>query len=105
MGRSWAGGRGSTLHLTRIFNPKGIVSSSPGLRGTSYPGKSRERLSNPERVVAGAPHNVRARNATTLSGLERAAICRPRVARSSQPLGFVAESLWDSSWDADSKYP
>src|SRR6266478_8220650 len=27
----------SPLHLTRIFNPKGIEPSSPGLRGTSYP--------------------------------------------------------------------
>src|SRR5438874_13645789 len=24
--------------VTRVFNPKGIASSSPGLRGTSYPG-------------------------------------------------------------------
>src|SRR5205085_9317595 len=28
----------SSLLLTRIFNPKGIASTSPGLRGTSYPG-------------------------------------------------------------------
>src|SRR5207248_5465698 len=26
------------LHLKRISNPNGIASSSPGLRGTSYPG-------------------------------------------------------------------
>src|SRR5438034_1021738 len=28
----------AALYLTRNFNPKGIVSASPGLRGTSYPG-------------------------------------------------------------------
>ena len=30
--------RPSLLHLKWIFNPEGIESSSPGLRGTSYPG-------------------------------------------------------------------
>src|SRR5213596_2652912 len=28
----------AALYLMRNFNPKGIVSASPGLRGTSYPG-------------------------------------------------------------------
>src|SRR6266446_2938823 len=33
-------------------NPEGIVSSSPGLRGTSYPGKSCKPRLNPNGVVA-----------------------------------------------------
>src|SRR6185295_251758 len=39
--------------------------------------------------------------AATLSGLLAIRERFPRVARSSQPLGFVAESLWDS----DSEFP
>jgi len=35
-----------------IFNPKGIVSISPGLRGTSYRGDESQKSYNPERVVA-----------------------------------------------------
>src|SRR5690349_6570422 len=31
-------------------NPNGIVSSSPGLRGTSYPGGDCKKVTNPERV-------------------------------------------------------
>jgi hypothetical protein len=34
-------------------NPEGIVSSSPGLRGTSYPGKTVPGTANPNGVVAG----------------------------------------------------
>ena len=37
---SRAGVRPSSLHLTRILNPEGIVFSSPGSRGTSYPYRS-----------------------------------------------------------------
>lgn len=44
MQQSW-----QALHA---FNPKGIVSSSPGLRGTSYPGAAREQILNPEGVLA-----------------------------------------------------
>jgi hypothetical protein len=33
-------------------NPEGIVTISPGLRGTSYPGKHRANRINPERVTA-----------------------------------------------------
>ena len=33
--------------------PKGIASSSPGLRGTSYPGKGRKTFSNPIGVASG----------------------------------------------------
>src|SRR5205085_11684768 len=32
------GVRPSSLHLTHVFNPKGIAPQSPGLRAASYPG-------------------------------------------------------------------
>ncbi len=48
-------------------NPKGIVSSSPGLRGTSYPGNAVRRTINPNGVAA--------------PSVER----KPKVARASQP--------------------
>ena len=35
-------------------NPEGIVSFSPGLRGTSYPGKTCKKKRNPEGVAAKA---------------------------------------------------
>jgi hypothetical protein len=34
-----------------IYNPKGIASSSPGLRGTSYPGLINESWANPNGVA------------------------------------------------------
>jgi Predicted membrane-bound metal-dependent hydrolase (DUF457). len=37
-----------------IANPKGIASSSPGLRGTSYPGIPASNVYNPERVASSA---------------------------------------------------
>jgi len=33
-------------------NPNGILQQSPGLRGTSYPGKARPIENNPARVAA-----------------------------------------------------
>jgi dihydrofolate synthase / folylpolyglutamate synthase len=38
-----------------INNPEGIASSSPGLRGTSYPGFEAPGLHNPERVASTLP--------------------------------------------------
>src|SRR2546421_9687051 len=35
-----------------LGNPNGILSQSPGLRGTSYPGKTSEENHNPNGVVA-----------------------------------------------------
>jgi len=47
-------------------NPKGIVSFSPGLRGTSYPGKTTAMRINPKGVVARPhrkqPHNLKSQN-------------------------------------------
>jgi len=34
------------------MNPKGIPAQSPGLRGTSYPGKSGQKANNPNGVAA-----------------------------------------------------
>jgi len=39
-------------YVFRPSNPKGIASSSPGLRGTSYPGAGGPLNLNPERVLS-----------------------------------------------------
>ena len=44
------GVRRPLLHSAGNFNPKGIVSFSPGLRGTSYPGFIVKNKSNPNGV-------------------------------------------------------
>src|SRR5467141_2556036 len=85
------------LHLTRIFNPEEIASSSPGLRGTSYPGKWSQRAANPERVAA-LP--------CCMLSLEKLGHNPFRVESSPRlntqgssflaTLGFGPESLWDS---------
>src|SRR6266567_2025056 len=75
-------------------NPKGILQQSPGLRGTSYPGIRREIDDNPERVVAhgnGSATRPQPRwGCGTLATFTQAS-------SSLATLGFVAESLWDSS--------
>jgi len=43
---------GSYRALLPSENPNGIPSQSPGLRGTSYPGKTSEENHNPNGVVA-----------------------------------------------------
>src|SRR2546427_145087 len=75
----------SSLHLTSTSNPEGIVSSSPGLRGTSYPGKSSRDMPTLKGLRRRfAVQNNETRPAT-LSGLSPRDDCQPRVARSSQP--------------------
>ena len=91
--KSGFGLRPSLLHLTRIFNPNGIVSISPGLRGTSYPGWADGKPANPNGV---APHvHLTSHNPVGVEfSFTRGS---PRVAHSSQPLlGLTMESLWDS---------
>jgi len=64
-------------------NPKGIVSSSPGLRGTSYPGCEGKMITTLKGLCQ-RPHA----NDTTLSGLEiilRVYPAQPRKS-SGQPL-------------------
>jgi hypothetical protein len=96
-----------------ICNPKGIVSSSPGLRATSYPGKIKPK---PYPTLKGLRQRTIAihRNepeATTLSGLKRPsvypqgslALLRQKHYGAQATLGWRAESLWDSSPPAGSK--
>ena len=71
--------RTARLKKRRFFNPKGIVPSSPGLRGTSYPGSRPDGFSTP----TGLRH-------VPTSGSHPRWGCWPsarfpRVARASQP--------------------
>ncbi len=63
-------------------NPNGIPSSSPGLRGTSYPGFTVKRNPNPNGVVSS---RAESQMAATPLGLMKTLIRVPRVARASQP--------------------
>ena len=65
--------------LARPCNPEGIVSFSPGLRGTSYPGSEAEWISTP----TGLRHACRAEPQPRWGCLPSATF--PKVARSSQP--------------------
>ena len=69
--------RGKTQRFLCTFNPKGIVSSSPGLRGTSYPGWLSRSLNNP-------------------FGVDYSIIFVSQGSSFLATLGFVAESRWDS---------
>ncbi len=72
-------------------NPKGIVSSSPGLRGTSYPGFSAKNDFNPNGVAS-----LLHRPAATPLGLGAAG----EISQGSSclaTLGFEPESPWDSA--------
>ena len=73
--------RWQSLHLARIFNPNGIVSVSPGLRGTSYPGWADGKPAYPNGV---APH-VLVTNHNTVGVEFSFTRGSPRVARPSQP--------------------
>jgi len=54
----WSESANKLLLLTRILNPKGIVPSSPGLRGTSYPGSASEKPHQPQRGCAAVRHTL-----------------------------------------------
>ena len=66
-------------------NPNGILPLSPGLRGTNYPGVSRRRPRNPERVVSGRRAEHVERRGCNPFRVEVLWHGVPRVARSSQP--------------------
>src|SRR2546426_9681247 len=68
------------MNLSVKSYPEGIVSVSPGLRGTSYPGSQVANISNPERVAS-----CGSRFDATPLGLTDPLTRIPRVARSSQP--------------------
>src|SRR5438552_3109470 len=87
-----------SLHAS--LKPEGIVSSSPGLRGTSYPGVRAKKYSTLKGLWLGGPRVSGRVNpkATILSGLEAS----PPLTQGSSflaTLGFGAESLWDSPED------
>ena len=65
-----------------FFNPEGIVSSSPGLRGTSYPGLSNENWSSTPTGLCLARTPGMGRNPV---GVDAIFSVVPRVARPSQP--------------------
>ena len=75
-----------------LANPKGIVSSSPRLRGTSYLGKTGASGANPHGVAASDGDG----QATTPFGVGE---IRPAFTQGSSclaTLGFGPEFLWDS---------
>ena len=90
-----------TLCLTRrlskqtVLYPKGIPSYSPGLGGTTYPGKHAQQTSNPNGVAPRSSHNRRSINQSRVSemtsadttplGLNSFSNQFPRVGRASQP--------------------
>ncbi len=84
----WAGA--SKFHGATPANPKRIVSSSPGLRGTSYPGFSAQKDFNPNNVTS-----LLHRPDATPLGLGAAG----EISQGSSCLAtlrFAPESLWDS---------
>src|SRR5438874_3775240 len=95
------GGKG-LWHVERVWcgasfaNPKGIVTISPGLRGTSYPGKTSGQNHNPNRVAANVPHvvgNGIGRNRVAVGDVSWLMTQGSRVAAT---LGFGSGSPWDS---------
>jgi len=89
---------GVELFGTHAFQPEGVVASSPGLRGTSYPGGQSWNGFDPERVVL-LPWCMYKRKQTRPQPFRVAALLATISQGSCVPrnLGFEAESLWDSS--------
>ena len=85
--------RQRTLSITHTFgsNPKGIVSSSPGLRGTSYPGCGAAAETNPNGV---ASRTRRPRHNPV--GVEANFVAVSQGSSCLATLGFGLESRWDS---------
>jgi len=81
------------------LNPNGIPAQSPGLRGTSYPGKSRQKANNPNGVAARwrkfdeTPLGLKIPSATTQGSSFLAT------------LGRRAQSLWDCRTAGASRVP
>jgi hypothetical protein len=87
-----SGNEGTKEMGARSGNPKGIVSFSPGLRGTSYPGCERGTEHNPEGVVSTAirqRHNP-FRVVNYIAGLPRVGARRANPGLNSAiPLGLL----------------
>jgi len=77
-----------------LFNPEGIASSSPGLRGTSCPGDSEQNGHQPQRGCGPGCEN----GPQPPSGLRSYSPRFPRVARSSQPWALGRNPFGIRSW-------
>src|SRR5437016_554035 len=86
-----AGFRGIISPPDFSANPKGIVSSSPGLRGTSYPGSGESECPNPNGV---ASHRSRQRHNPV--GVDADSTTVSQGSSCLATLGFEPESRWDS---------
>ena len=82
------------LRIQRFCNPKGIVSSSPGLRGTSYPGSRRDRFSTPTGLCHVATEGPQPRWGCWV------AAWFPRVARASQPWAWSRNPFGIQLWNS-----
>ena len=95
-GAAFRGEHGIRMNIDDLMkdfpeNPKGIPQQSPGLRGTSYPGKFVHTESQPQRGCAGGSQPRR--NPFRVVKFERTATQGRRVAPT---LGWETKSLWDS---------
>jgi hypothetical protein len=81
----------SPLPQERV-NPKGIASSSPGLRGTSYPGCGTTEGINPNGVVSGTPQPRR-----NPVGVDTHSLPDSQGSSCLATLGYGPESRWDST--------
>jgi len=90
LGRRSAANHSSMLTDYEFSNPNGIVSSSPGLRGTSYPGLSARAVPTPTGLCHLRPASPQPRwGCETINRFLK-------VARGLATLGFAPESRWDS---------
>jgi hypothetical protein len=80
-------------------NPKGIVSFSPGLRGTSYPGYAARVNFNPNGVAS-----FRSRRGHNPVGVEIFSTDSSQGSSCLATLGFEPESLWDSELECIQNY-
>ena len=82
-----------SLRIQRICNPNGIVSPSPGLRGTSYPGSRARRCSTPTGLHLVSSDAPQPRwGCGSVAGI-------PRVARSSQPWALRRNPFGIQLWN------
>jgi len=75
------------------FNPEGIVSTSPGLARSAYPGKKRPNVTTPTGLRRG--HGRERRNPVGVETISRA-LTQGSAYRATR--GWRTESRWDSGW-------
>src|SRR2546427_12555394 len=93
------------LHASSI--PKGLCPPAQGGEERATLGVLQRRRFNPEGVVACASNGVQARKASGHNPFRVGALGQPCIKGSTflATLGFMSESLWDSSWHADANDP